>query len=483
MQVVGNIVLLVGVLVLLFAVNVRVGLMMTGLSLSVLFTISRLQKWVTPYWKTARQRSSELYGFIEERLTGSDDIRSCGAQPYTMRRLFDLLRAQLRAEWRARLTGRSVWLSSDLLFTLGNAGLSLLGAMLFRSHALTIGTVYSLFFYVNLLWQPLTQITRQAEDFQKASAGIARINGLLATQCAIQESKASAGQTLPDGALEVVFDNVGFRYDADSAPVLDEVTFRLEPGRVLGVLGRTGSGKTTLTRLLFRLYDPQGGAIRLDKKDIRFLPLAVLRRGVGIVTQEVQLFSATLRDNLTLFDETIPDAAITDALNSLGLGDWVAKLPNGLDTPVGGQNGLSSGEAQLLAFTRIFLRDPGVVVLDEASSRLDPATEQLIEQAVSQLLVNRTGIIIAHRLHTVQRADAILILEAGHIAEYGERQALAADPNSRFARLLQTGLETAPERPGDQAKTLTPNPSPSQGEGRNILTERDETAQIEELLA
>jgi ATP-binding cassette subfamily B protein len=216
----------------------------------------------------------------------------------------------------------------------------------------------------------------------------------------------------------------------------------LQPGQVIGLLGRTGSGKTTLSRLIFRLYDPTAGAIRLAGVDLRDLALADLRARVGMVTQDVQLFAASVRENLTLFDTAISDERIEAALRELGLWDWVQALPNGLETQLGaGGQGLSAGEAQLLAFVRVLLRDPGLVILDEASSRLDPATGRLLEKAVTRLLAGRTGIIIAHRLATVQRADSILILEHGRTVEYGVRAELAADPNSRFAQLLVTGME------------------------------------------
>jgi ABC-type multidrug transport system fused ATPase/permease subunit len=217
---------------------------------------------------------------------------------------------------------------------------------------------------------------------------------------------------------------------------------------VLGLLGRTGSGKTTLTRLLVRLYDPTTGTICVGplragaQLDVRDVPLASLRRRIGVVTQDVQLFRASVRDNLTFFDTTIPDDRILTVIDELGLGPWYRALPAGLDTELeGAAAGLSAGQAQLLAFTRVFLKDPGVVILDEASSRLDPATEQLIEQAVDRLLVGRTGLIIAHRLGTVHRADHILILDEGQIGEYGAYRDLVGDPGSRFSRLLQTGLE------------------------------------------
>ena len=237
----------------------------------------------------------------------------------------------------------------------------------------------------------------------------------------------------------------------DTPTVLHDISFAVAPGRVLGVLGRTGSGKTTLTRLLFRLYDADAGGIRIghdDGVDLRGVPLGELRRHIGLVTQDVQLFAATVRDNLTLFSNydagqpTIDDGRIVAALETLGLGDWYGSLPNGLDTVLeGGGKGLSAGEGQLLAFARVFLRDARLVVLDEASSRLDPDTEQRLERAIDRLLDGRTAIIIAHRLRTVMRADDILILEDGRVVEVGPRAALAADSDSRFYRLLQTGLE------------------------------------------
>ena len=257
--------------------------------------------------------------------------------------------------------------------------------------------------------------------------------------------------------MGVQFDRVSFFYDdeetraskltsAESLHVLKEINFQLAPGEVLGLLGRTGSGKTTMTRLLFRLYDPQYGSIRLKDNgqlfDIKEIPFQYLRDRIGMVTQSIELFHASVRDNLTFFDTTIPDNNILSVIQDLGLSRWYHSLPSGLDTVLeSGGSGLSAGEAQLLAFTRIFLKNPGVIVLDEASSRLDPVTEHLIEQAVDKLTQNRTALIIAHRLKTVQRADKIMILEKGKILEFGERQNLALDPNSRFNQLLKTGMD------------------------------------------
>jgi ATP-binding cassette subfamily B protein/ATP-binding cassette subfamily C protein len=212
----------------------------------------------------------------------------------------------------------------------------------------------------------------------------------------------------------------------------------------LGILGRTGSGKTTLARLLFRLYDTQEGEVSLGGSSVKAVTLRNLRQRIGMVTQDVQLFNAPVRDNLTFFNRAIDDMHLLQVIDLVGLSSWYHTLPDGLNSMLGTDSQrLSAGEAQLLAFARVFLKDPGLVIFDEASSRLDPATERLIERAVSSVLENRTGIVIAHRLETIQRADTILILEDGRISEYGAREALAGNPNSRFAGLLRAGLEEA----------------------------------------
>jgi ABC-type multidrug transport system fused ATPase/permease subunit len=256
---------------------------------------------------------------------------------------------------------------------------------------------------------------------------------------------------LPDGserlerkqgeAFAVELERVTFGYIPEE-PIIHEVSFTIKPGRVLGIVGRTGSGKTTLARLLFRLYDAQTGEIRIGGKEIRRVRLRDLRGQIGLVTQDVQLFNASLRDNLTFFKRSVSDQRVLAALDEVGLTPWLKSLAEGLDTILGSDGeGLSAGEAQLLAFSRILLSNPGLVILDEASSRLDPLTEGLVERAVGKLFRERTGLVIAHRLATIQRVDDILLLEDGRIVEYGPRVQLINDPQSRFARLLRTGLE------------------------------------------
>ncbi len=438
MGIMSNVLLLIGVMVLLFREDKLVGLCLGAFVLIAVLLLSRLRNIAVPYWTKDRQHSGIFFGFLGEHLLGTEDIRANGAVGYVMHRFYQQLRQWLPVTRKAYIAGAAIWQATIVTFTLGNAIAFGLSAYLWQKNAISIGTVYLIVHYTELLRRPIEQIRNQLQELQRASASINRISGLLGVHSKVQDGPGAA---LPSGPLGVEFGGVTFGYEDDHT-VLRDISFTLQPGRVLGLLGRTGSGKTTLARLLLRLYDPTGGVVKLGGVDSRQPKLSHLRQRVTMVTQDVQLFQASVRDNLTFFNPEIPDQRIIAVLEELGLGRWLRSLPQGLDTVLGsGGNSYSAGEAQLLAFARCFLAGPALVILDEASSRLDPATEQLIERAISKLLQGRTGVIIAHRLDTVERADDILILEQGNIVEHGPRQQLLSQPDSRFNHLLQTGLK------------------------------------------
>lgn len=449
-RILGNLLLLGGVLLVLIWEDWRISLALTvytGLALAVLIYVRQI---AVPHWKAAREASAALFGFLEEHLAGTEDTRSSGAVAYVMRHLFKFNRARLAAELKAGSMNILIIMLWLAIYAMGKVVALGSGYLLFQDGVLTVGSVYLIIYYTDIIFRPLREITNEIQNLQKAAASIERVETLYRVESKIKEpaetpARIPAGSPALGEGVAVTFENVSFGY-IEQEPVLHNISFQLPPGQVLGLLGRTGSGKTTLTRLLFRLYDPSSGTICLGlnghRVDLRQLKLNDLRQQIGLVTQEVQLFQATVRDNLTFFDKTISDDQILAVIEALELSAWYDLLPAGLDTELeSGGSSLSAGEAQLLAFTRVFLKNPGLVILDEASSRLDPVTEQLIERAVSKLLQNRTGIIIAHRLGTVQRADQIMIIEAGRIHEVGAYADLAYDPTSRFYQLLQTGLE------------------------------------------
>ncbi len=435
-NVLGNLLLTIGVVVLLTRIDWRIGLTV-GLFASVtIATLMIFGRFTSRRFAAAREASAELMGFLEERIGGTEDIRSAGATAYVMRRNHEFARAYYQRHKSAMILGSASFSTSNLLTVIGMA-LSLgVAATLYRDGAVSLGTVFVVFQFTQLLVQPVEEISRQLRDFQQATASIGRIRELQQIEPTIVDEP---GAHLPPGPLAVDFDGVTFGYGPDE-PTLRDVSFHLAPRQVLGIVGRTGSGKSTTIRLLFRLYDPDRGAIRLGDVDLRECALTDIRSRVALVTQEIQLFHATVRDNLTLFDRSIPDARIEEALVQLGLDAWRATLPDGLDTVLAsGGGGVSAGEAQLLALARVFLRDPDVVILDEASSRLDPATEARLERAIDILFNGRTAIVIAHRLATVRRADEVLVMADGRILEHGDRETLASDPTSRFAEMLRTG--------------------------------------------
>jgi len=460
--------LILGVLGLLWLEDWRMGLAGAIYALLVLGVLQLVQRRNVALWQAARASEAGLVGFVEERLNGREDTLANGGVPYVLRRLAQLQRVSYRTQTQARLFGVFIFSVTHLLFVLATAlGLGL-GIWLYQQGQATIGAVYLIVYYLGILREPLEQMRTQVDEIQQATASLQRVQELFALRPAVTGSTHPAlgselAVVLPAANLAVEFAGVSFGYHAppgnaligpvtepvpeqaterETKTVLHAVSFQAPAGKVLGLLGRTGSGKTTITRLLFRLYDPAQGVIRLGGCDLRTVNLRELRRHVGLVTQEVQIFQASLRDNITLFNPLIADAQILHVLRELGLWPWYAAQPQGLDTVLqAGGSGLSAGQAQLLALVRVFLKDPSVVILDEASSRLDPATEQLLERAIDRLLQNRTAIIIAHRLGTVQRADHILILEEGRVAEYGVRTQLAADSSSRFYNLLQTGMQ------------------------------------------
>ncbi len=442
----SDILLAGGVVVLLWLVDWRVGLTITVLAVLAALALRFVNSMVVPRWQRVRKIESDLFGFLEEWLNGTEEIQTNRAGLYVMGRLYELMRKRWRAMQDAQLYNFSVMSFPVVVPTLAYVAAYLWGDRLFANGVLTVGAVYLVFYYIDVAKGPLWSLQRQVQELQRAAASMNRIAELFAEQPGLE---VRGDMSLKHGPLRLTFDDIQFAYaDDPQTPVLDSIDFSLQPGRVLGLLGRTGSGKSTLSRLILRFYDPTRGTIRLGAGDDQMaalteLPMSVLRQRVGMVSQDVQLFHATLRDNLTIFDESIGDERIVAALQELGLGRWLSALPEGLDTRLEASDNLSAGEAQLLALGRVFLADVGLVILDEASSRLDPATEQLLESALNRLLQNRTAIIIAHRLGTVRRADEIMILEDGRVIEHGPRRALEADPTSTFARLLEIGIEEA----------------------------------------
>ena len=467
LQVVCNFLIMFGILAYTFWERWWIGLVLLGaviLAGLVIIRVSRIG--VLPY-KRFREATSAFSSFLAEYLGGRLAIRASNARSFLMRSLWQVMQDFTNSIVDNFVAGETV---THLPPAVNNVlQVLILGfcASLYLSGSMQLGVVYILYAYSGMIVSRLGQMGDEVSWLQSASANITRIQTLLATESSVVDRAPARPEA--DGpradqrqVVGIRFEAVSFGYETGAKPtgpapdgsqairekekVLKGVSFDISPGTVLGLLGRTGSGKTTLTRLLFRLYDPDEGSICLygdshpTPLDLRDLPLAALRSQIGLVTQEVQFFRASLRDNLTFFKADVPDLQIKRVIEDLGLGQWLRSLPEGLDTVLEGGAGLSAGQAQLLACSRIFLYQPDVFILDEATSRLDPLTESLLKRAVERLAGTCTMIIIAHRLETVERADDILILENGRVLEKGPRAELANDPASNYSGLLQKGL-------------------------------------------
>jgi ATP-binding cassette subfamily B protein len=437
-QLVTSLLVIIGSLALLFSKHWIIGLSFTAFTFLAIVIMYVLRNFSVKAWENQRQTSADMYGTIEESLSAIEDIRANGGIKNSMRKFFDASRKDFQAFKKALVRGQVFVMAIWGVIAIINTLIFAPSIPLVQRGIIDLPTVFLIQMFAGILLRPIFVITRQMQDLQRAGASIDRINKLFNTETKIHDL---GQEKLSPGPLSIEFDKLSFAYNEDNY-VLKDISFKLEPGQTLGIVGHTGSGKTTISRLIFRLYDAKSedGVINLNETNITNLSLHDLRDKISYVTQNVELFQASVRDNVTLFDKRIPDIRIESILLDIGLGEWLQKLPEGLDTIISSsEHGISAGEAQLLALARVFIKSPNLVVLDEASSRLDPATENLLDLAIEKLLINRTGIIIAHRLATLEKVDDILIIDKGKTIEYGKREDLAKDSQSKFYKLLQTG--------------------------------------------
>lgn len=387
-------------------------------------------------WEAERIADAALYDIIEESFASVTDMRAVGAESRLHHRLTPRIATLLHAHRTARLRSQIAQLTSTAINAVGWLLAIGIGIWRYQSGTGTIGEAVALLGYVTLLIKPIEEIRGIVQEYQQARGVLSRIDELM--QPALI---ADGTRTLPSGPLSVHLDQICYRYPSSPDWVIRDLSLTIPAGTHVAIIGRTGSGKTTLGRLVSRIERAQQGLITLNDMPIDTISESSMRQAVGVISQESDIFNATLRDNITCFAPGFTDDAIRTALTTCGLGDWLASLPEGLDTPIGdGERALSPGEQQLLAVARIAIRQPGLIVLDEASAHVDPANEQRIATALTSLTRQRTTLTIAHRLNTVYAADLVIIMADGVIIESGAPIQLAATPGSHFATLLATNL-------------------------------------------
>lgn len=394
-----------------------------------------LQRRVNVAYTRVRERVGAMLGAVSEAVVGAETIRAYGVQARVQRKVDARIRGTRDAMVTAQNTVSLVFSSGVLVANLVLAVVVVAGTALGVAGDLSVGKLLAFLFLVQLFTGPVQQATEVLNELQNAVAGWRRVLGIIDTPVQVADP-GPRGVPSPRGPAAVELRGVGFAYP-EGPPVLHEVDLHLPAGRSVAVVGATGSGKTTIAKLVTRLMDPTDGAVLLDGTDLRTVRTEDLRRRVVMVPQEGFLFDATLAENLVYGLRADDGAAaptpaeaeplLRAALAELGLSDWVAELPSGLDTPVG-QRGeaLSAGERQLVALTRAYLADADLLVLDEATSAVDPATEVRIARALDSLTSGRSTVTIAHRLSTAEAADLVVVVDAGRVVEHGPHDDLVA---------------------------------------------------------
>ncbi len=387
-----------------------------------------LQPKVRTAFQGVRSQMANLLGRTSEQIVGVATIRSYGVQERMRQRLRDDITGILAAEKRASVLAASTFSTTVLGQSLATGLALVVGTGLALHGQLSIGTVVAFAFLVYMFSGPLMWIIEMLAEMQRALVGWRRVLELVDAEVTVSDP-GDDGVEPPAGRIGVTVDAVHLTYPG-GPEVLRGLSLELEPGQRLALVGQTGSGKTSLARLLSRFFDPSEGEIRLGGVDLRDVPTHALRRRLAVVPQEGFLFDGTIRDNLAY---ALPDAspleldrAAAAAFEELGLAAWLASTGAGLDTPVGTRGELlSAGERQLVSIARAYLRNPDVLILDEATSAVDPATELRISRALEALMAGRTSIVIAHRLSTAERADVVGVMESGNLVELGTHRELS----------------------------------------------------------
>jgi putative ABC transport system ATP-binding protein len=443
-----NSALMLAALVAMVVYDWRLALVAVATVLPLAVVLRFMQRRVVVAWDAVRTRVGESLAAISESIQGAAVIRAYGVQAQAQRRVMRPVEARRRAEVRAGTIGAMFFPSGELFGVLATAAVLLVGMAIGPEGGLTIGTLVAFAFLVTIFLEPVAEFTEILDMTQQAVAGWKKVLDVLDTPVEVEDPPH--GRSLPRGgpggsrrggppvnrvALDIELDRVSFAYHG-GPPVLVDVSLTIPAGTRVAVVGTTGSGKTTLAKLLIRLADPTSGTIRVAGVDLRQVSLASLRSALVMVPQDGFLFDTSVAGNVRMGRPEASDAEIRAAFDTLGLGWWVDGLPRGIHTRVGERGDyLSVGERQLVALARGHLADPGCLILDEATSAVDPATEVALRNAIARLTEGRTAITIAHRLATAEHADLVLVMERGRLVQQGTHAQLLAASDGAYARL------------------------------------------------
>ncbi len=430
-RILGDLFRIVFIASFMFMLEWRLALVTLAVMPLMMAAVAWFRRKVREQYRETRRQLARLNAFLQEHISGMKIVQLFNREAEELRRFREINDAHRQAQIKTVFYFALFWPAVQLVSDTALGLVLWVGGLRALDGTLTLGVLIAFIQYVRQFFEPIRNLSDQYNMLQSAMAGAERIFGLLDQDTALPEPARPVRVERLRGHIE--FRNVWFTYNElptdgqEPNWVLRDVSFTVEPGQHLAIVGATGAGKTTIINLLLRFYDVQRGQILVDGHDVRDYALRDLRRHIGLVLQDVFLFSGTVLDNITLGDPSIPFEKVQEAARLIGADRFIERLPNGYFQDVRERGlTLSHGQRQLLSFVRALVYDPEVLVLDEATSSVDTETEQLIQRAMETLLRGRTAIIIAHRLSTIQHADQILVMHRGEVRERGTHQELLA---------------------------------------------------------
>jgi ATP-binding cassette subfamily B protein len=459
---VGDLVRLTFILIVIFGIDWKLALFSMGAAPILYCVAAFFRGWVRDAFREIRAKLSRLNAFFQEHLSGIKVVQAF-AQEARVEREMDVINVDYRrANARAIFADASLYAIVEAVGSIAIAGLLWHGGARIAAGTLSFGVLVAFIEYLGKFFAPIRDLSTKYTVMQQAMAAAERVFGLLDTRspdCAPPAEKPAPARAAESDAF-VELDHVTFGY-RDDRPVLRDVSLQIRRGETLAIVGATGAGKSTIIKLLPRLYEATGGALRIGGVDVRAMDKRELRRRIVVVSQDVFMFSGTLRDNLGLGDPDLDDARLMEAARRVGADRVIASRPEGLDAPVAERGGnFSSGERQLIAFARALARAPEILILDEATASVDPETERVIERGIGELMAGRTSIVIAHRLSTIQRASRIVVVADGGLSEEGTHEELLAR-GGQYARLYRLQMMGHAGLTGTDRTLPTPRPSGS----------------------
>lgn len=425
LQIIGAFLSIAISIIIMMIINFKLSLFVIGIVPIYLIGTMLIFKKMRPMFKKDRELYARILGFLNEHIKAIPLLRNLNNLDWSKKKFEKLNEEKWKYELKLFLIQQSVWFILMLAPQLAISGILYKSIDWVAMDIISIGTIWMFIQYVNAAIQPLIMISEQIGEVQRSFGSADRIFEILDTEQEVVE-KDDALESI-EFKDEIKFNNVNFHYNSDKQ-ILNKISFTIKKGMKVGIVGPTGSGKSTIMSLLSRFYDPIDGSITIDGIDIKDMKFKALRDKLNLVLQDIYLFPGNIRDNLRVLRKDIDDESIIKAVDMMGIGDIIERLPNGYETKLSEDGGnLSFGERQLLSFARALTFDPEILIMDEATSSVDPLTEARINKSMDKLFVGRTSIVIAHRLQTIIDADLILVIVDGVIQESGDHEKLLAN--------------------------------------------------------